>query len=162
ALVAARNLVLGQRFVWSWLYLPAALFVGYGIVQSLSLSPDLLKTLAPSTADLWRGVDSKSAPAAFSLSLFPAVTIEQLRVVLIASIVLVAVANLVRTRWQLLRLLGGIAIIGLAVAVLAALQDVTLATHVYWIGPPGRGMANAGPFIHYSHFGQFVNLCMFA
>ncbi len=37
-------------------------------------------------------------------------------------------------------------------------QDVTGTRNIFWYGPPGRGVANAGPFVAYSHFGQYMCL----
>ena len=95
-----------------------------------------------------------------TFSFYPAGTRRDLRVVLAAAAVFVVVINHYRRLEQIRRLLITIVIIGAAVALLALAQDITGATHIFWRGPPGRGRANAGPFFAYSHYGQFMNLCV--
>src|SRR5205085_9493571 len=81
-------------------------------------------------------------------------------VVISAALLFVVVINTYRNPHQIKRLLVTIIVIGAAAAVLALAQDITRATHIFWIGPAGRGLANAGPFLAYSHYGQFMNLSM--
>jgi O-antigen ligase/Flp pilus assembly protein TadD len=159
ALTAIRCVVMRQPFVWSWLYVPVALFVMLCLAQAWQGVPAaLVGAISPEAASLWKSVGASST----AMSVYPQATIDQLRIIVVAGAVLVCVANLIRTRWQAVRLLAGITIVGLVVGCLAALQDLTLSPLIYWIGPPGRGLANAGPFVHYSHYGQFINVCMFA
>src|SRR5207247_5336388 len=87
-------------------------------------------------------------------------TRHDLRVVLLAGIALVAVLIVFRddprrTR----RLLGSVALIGAALALLALAQDISGTTKIYWtddIGFPAR----SATFINHSHFGQFMNLAI--
>jgi tetratricopeptide (TPR) repeat protein len=161
AIVAVRCVWMRQPFVWTWLYVPMLLFVFLAVAQYSSAIPrNVVEALSPEAASLWRSAAGESG--AMSLSVYPQATLDQLRLIVIACVTFVCVVNLVRSRWQAMRLLGGVTVVGLIVASLAALQDLSFATLIYWVGPPGRGLANAGPFVHYSHYGQFINLCMFA
>ena len=57
-------------------------------------------------------------------------------------------------------MLGAIAAVGGAVALLALLQDLTAADKIFWLIPTGVGRANSGPFVDHSHFCQYMNLCV--
>ncbi len=54
------------------------------------------------------------------------------------------------------RLLAVVATVGLVVAAIAAYQNLTGATTIYGLVPAAH--RNAGPFMNYSHFSQFMNL----
>src|SRR5439155_18025929 len=131
--------------------------------QLVPLPRGVVAALSPATVDTKLGLlgdlpDASDALDRMTLTFYPWATRHDLRVVLLASIVFAAVVIVFRdddrrTR----RLLGTIALIGAACALLALAQDLSGTEKIYWsqdIGFP----AQAGPFVNHSHFGQFMNL----
>jgi tetratricopeptide (TPR) repeat protein len=53
-----------------------------------------------------------------------------------------------------------LALLGGAVGTLALAQDLTGADLIYWSVQTPIAPATAGPFVHYSHYSQFMNLCI--
>jgi len=171
--LAVRCLVCRElEVVWSWAYVPAALFLGLVWFQQLPIGMDLLRGIARGNAEVWselagelRGVGSD--PEAASISLYPWATRASFRLLLSAAVVLLAAINLFRGAAALRRLLLGVSVIGLAVVALALVQDLSGATAVYWTYEP-KGWAHiphdlkvlGGPFVHRGHFCEFTSLSM--
>jgi O-antigen ligase len=147
--------------VWTWAFLPAALFLGLVAFQLLPLTGGLLARLAPETARIWgelsvAGGESERVP----LSLYPQATREDLRLLLAGGMISFVVVHLCRDRAALGRILGAAALIGVGVAALAVLQVATDATEIYWSIETPVDRARGGPFVHHGHFSEFVNLTM--
>jgi O-antigen ligase/tetratricopeptide (TPR) repeat protein len=141
------------------------LFLLVATLQLIPLPRAIVHAISPSTADTRTELlgdlpDATATLDRMTISFYPLTTQHDLRIVLLATIVLAAVLVVFRddprrTR----RLLATIALVGAALALLALAQDITGTSKMYWlydIGLPAR----SGPFINHSHFGQFMNLAI--
>ena len=149
------------RPVLTWIYLPMFAFLCLCVLQNRSLPAGLVNAVSPATirlkSDLLSDIpDVKQELGRTTLSFYPFATHSQ-TVLLTAVVALFAVVvDVYRDPARIRRLLGVIAAVGLAVASLAAYQNISGATTVYGIV---RAMhRNSGPFANYSHFSQFMNL----
>ena len=150
--------------VWSWAYIPVALFVLIAIIQLIALPTSVVELISPNTAAAKKELlgDLPNAPellSSMTLSFYPHATKHDLRLALAVAAVFMVVVNTYRRPEQIKGLLAAIAIIGGAVAVLALAQDLFKNGKIYWF-VPAYGQAYSGPFINHSHFGQFMNLSM--
>ncbi len=150
--------------VWSWAYLPLGLFVFLVAVQWVSLPIGLLAFLSPESASTWSEMLSDPGGgelSSASLSLYPHGTLVDLRLLFAWAMIFVVVVNVYRSSQAIERLLVAMALTGFAVTVLSALQLLSDSSAIYWTWEtPTGGAAKAGPFVHYGHFSQFVNLSM--
>ncbi|MDB5325198.1 MAG: hypothetical protein JWM57_767 [Phycisphaerales bacterium] len=166
ALIAAMGLSLLLKqlayrrapLIWSWAYLPIALFLGLLIVQLVPLPRGLLQTLSPATVSTKSELLADVAGASnwYALTFNRFTTLQQAQMVLAVSTLFVVVLHVYRAPARLRRLLMTVMGVGFIVAWLAAYQDATAATLIYGIVPIGH--KNAGPFLNYSQFSQFMNM----
>jgi O-antigen ligase len=154
------------RLPWTWAYVPLVAFVLLVVLQMTPLSRGLIGVLSPATIathDEFLGAPSDSGTASSAeISLYPLATAHGLRLVLVGVAVFFAVVSTYRTIPQIYRLLVIVFAIGCVEALVALLQVVTWADHIYWIVDIGRiGQTHtAGSFINYSNYSQFMNLSM--
>ncbi|HEX8323497.1 MAG TPA: O-antigen ligase family protein [Tepidisphaeraceae bacterium] len=147
----------GCGFVWSWAYVPIVLFLLLIVLQQTPLPGGWIEFISPATTALRREFLGELAPTGrTTLSLYAFATAVETRMVLSVVVIFVVVLNVYRAPARLRRLLMTVMFAGLAVALLAAYQDVTKAELIYGLVPVGH--KNAGPFLNYSHFSQFMNL----
>ena len=151
-----RSIVYRDRLTWTWAYVPIVLFVAMIIVQRVPLPAGVLGAISPHTVSLKNDVLAASTQAATPLTFYALATDRQLRLVLSVATIFAVVVQTYRTPERRRRLLMSAATAGMAVAVLAAYQDLTRADMIYGTVPIGH--KNAGPFQNYSHFSQFMNL----
>jgi len=149
--------------VWSWAYVPVALFILVAVIQLVPLPTYLVSAISPNTAATKRELlgDLPNSGALFesmTLSFYPNATRHDLRLVLAVVAVFFVTANVYRRPDQIKRLIGAVAIIGGSIAALALAQNVLGNGKIYWTVPTGSGQAYSGPFICHSHYGQFMNL----
>ncbi|UCG56509.1 MAG: O-antigen ligase family protein, partial [Phycisphaerales bacterium] len=149
-------------FIFSWVYVPIAIFVLVVALQLIPLPTSVVTIISPNTAALKKELlsDLPNAEAALSrmtLSFYPHATKHDLRLVLAVVAVFVVVLNTYRRPAQIKRLLGAIAIIGGGIAALALAQDIFGNDKIYWF-VPSYGRAHSGTFVHHGHYGQFMNL----
>jgi len=152
-----------ERFIWSWAFVPVAIFIFIAIIQLIPLRAGLVTAISPNTAatkqELLGDLPNSSALLRFmTLSFYPNATKQNLRLVLSVAAVFFVVVNIYRRPDQIKRLLGAIAIIGGSIAVLALAQDLFGNGKIYWFISPGAGLARSGTFVNHSHYGQFMNL----
>ena len=150
--------------VWSWAYIPVALFVLIAILQLIALPTSAVELISPNTAAARKELlgdlpNANEFLSSMTLSFYPHATKHDLRLALAVAAVFMVVVNTYRRPEQIKRLLAAIAIIGGAVAVLALAQNIFGNGKIYWF-VPAYGQAYSGPFINHSHFGQFMNLSM--
>lgn len=173
ALAGAMGLLLALKLtlrrdaslVASWVYVPVAAFLLLALAQLLPLPAGWVAAASPNTAALKTALlgdlpDAGEVLRKMTMTFYPLATAHDLRLVLVAAVVLVVVLNVYRRPDQIKRLLGAIAIIGGAIALLALAQDLFGNGMIYWAVPTGYGTANSGTFVNHSHFGQFMNLSM--
>ncbi|MFB0554263.1 MAG: O-antigen ligase family protein [Phycisphaerae bacterium] len=151
------------NLVWSWAYIPVALFILIAVFQLIPLPSSAVSVISPSTASVKNELlgdlpQSAELLKSMTLSFYPNATKHNLRLILAVAAVFFVVVNVYRQAEQIKRLLVSISIIGGAIALLALAQDFFGNGKIYWIVPTGHGEAYSGPFINHSHYGQFVNL----
>jgi O-antigen ligase/tetratricopeptide (TPR) repeat protein len=151
------------RFAWTWAYVPVAVFVLVAALQLLSLPAPLVQAMSPNTAAIKTDLlgdlpNAGETLSSMTLSFYPRATRHDVRLVLAVAAVFVVVSNFYRDRKRIKRLLAALAIIGGGIAVLALMQDLTGNSRIYWSVPTYGKVANSGPFINHSHYGQFMNL----
>jgi len=173
ALTSAMAIVLALKLasqretglVWSWAYVPIALFVLVVVLQLVPLPAGLVRAISPGTAatktkllgDLPNAADGLRT---MTLSFYPLATRHDLRLFLAAVVVFVVVLNVYRRPDQIKRLLAAIAILGGAIAILALAQALFGNGKIYWAVPTGNEKTYSGTFICHSHYGQFMNLAI--
>ena len=151
------------RLIWSWAFVPVAIFILVAVVQLIPLRASLVTAISPETAATKAELlddlpNSRTLLRYMTLSFYPNATKHDLRLVLSVAAVFFVVVNIYRRPDQIKRLLVAIAIIGGSIAVLALAQDLFGNGKIYWFVSPGAGNANSGTFINHSHYGQFINL----
>jgi tetratricopeptide (TPR) repeat protein len=166
ALLLAARAWLGQQRqqTITWALTPVMLFIAVAAAQLLPLPASLVGLISPHTLALRTQLlgDLPGAAGLLSrvtLSFYPAATSHDLRLVLVYTVVFLAVTTVVRREQQYVRLLWAVALSGGAAALLALLQGLTGTDKIYWLIESGRVVANGGPFVSYSNYGQYINLC---
>jgi tetratricopeptide (TPR) repeat protein len=149
------------KFVWSLAYVPIVLFVGFVAFQLVPLPSHVVASISPATVQTRTDLlgDLPDAPAllrSMTLTFYELATRQGLRMVIAVAAVFVVVVNVYRRSDQIKRLLLAVAIIGAAVAAMAAYQNLTGSRQIYGIVTAAH--PNSGPFLNHSHFGQFMNL----
>lgn len=153
-----------QKLVWTWAYVPMALFLAVAGLQLLPLSTGLVATISPATESTRRWLLGGEAAqnSAMTLSFYPQATMHDLRLVLAIMAIFFVTLNVYRTSAQIKRLLAAAAVVGGIVAMLALLQDISGAKEIFWAVPTGGQDATSGPFLNHSHYSQFMNLSIAA
>jgi len=151
------------RVIWSWAYLPVALFVLIAVFQLIPLPGGVVSVISPGTAAVKKELlgdlpNSSELLKSMALSFYSNATKHDLRLVLAIAAVFFVVVNVYRRTERIKRLLAAIAIIGGAITLLALAQNVFGNGKIYWIIPTAYGEAYSGTFVNHSHYGQFINL----
>jgi len=158
-LVVAR----GTTFVWSWAYVPVAVFILVAVLQLVPLPSSLISVASPHTAALKTDLlgdlpNADDVLSSMTLSFYPRATKHDLRLVLAVAAVFVVVVNVYRQSERIKRLLAAIAVLGGGMALLALAQNVAGNGKIYWVVPTYYDQAYSGAFVNHSHYGQFMSL----
>ena len=153
----------GRGLVWSWSYIPIALFLLIVVLQLFTFPRDFVSFLSSNTVALKTELldDMPNADRvleSMTLSFYPHATAHDLRLVLAVAGVFVVVVNVFRRPDQIKRLLMAITIIGGVIAVITLGQNIFGNGKIYWFVPTRYGGGHSGPFVNHSNFGQFMNL----
>lgn len=153
------------RPVWSWVYIPIMLFLAWAVIQLLPLPNSVVQVISPHTAhlkaDLLGGLpNSERFLRYMSLSFYACATRHNLRLIITLASLFFVVINVYQREDQIKRLLSGISIIGVGVALLMIAQYLFGNGKIYWFIPTGQKVALSGPFVHHGHYGQFMNLSL--
>lgn len=146
---------------WSWTFVPVGLIVLLAAFQTLALPIGLVEILSPQAADVWKtaaaaaGSEVKTA----TLSVYPHGTKTDMALLASGAIILMVGATIYRRRGAFRRLLTGIALIGLIVALIGLTQTTLGAEQIYWMFD-GPGTNSSGPFASYSHYSEFINIAI--
>ncbi|UCD51881.1 MAG: O-antigen ligase family protein [Phycisphaerales bacterium] len=157
-------LIADIRFVWSWAYIPAALFVLVAVIQLLPLPSSWVAAVSPQTVALKTELlgdlpNADGILSSMTFSFYPWATKHDLRLIVAVATVFVVVVNIYREPARIKRLLATISVIGGGLALLALAQDIAGNGKIYWTVPT-YDRAYSGTFINHSHYGQFMNLSM--
>lgn len=162
-LCGLRAVLGGAGFAWSVAFVPLSLFLLLVGFQVLPLAPATVAGFGAENGRLWSELLAEpplqgGMPAAVTLSLAPAATWTDLRLLVALSLLFVLVIQVYRSRDAVRRLLMGVSMLGALLALLAVLQTLSGTDKLLWIWDSPVGRASSGPFVHYGHFSQFVNL----
>ena len=151
----ARPLEFGR--VGSWTYVPIVLFTGFLFFQTLPLPAGLVESIAPGTYETRQALlaDLGDAQTSMTLSLMPAATAKLIWALLPVITVFLIVLQAYRSESGVRRICQIMVICAGAAVIQALFQNITGA------GPRWTGVSehlNSGPFLNYSHFGQYVNM----
>ncbi len=154
--------VRSPRFLWSWTYVPIAVFIGLIVFQLIPLPAGLVSVISTNTATIKTELlsdlpNAERVLSRMNLTFYPHATKHDLRLIISIAGVFVVVVNTYRTPSRIKRLLMAIATIGGSLALLAFAQDIFGNGRIYWFVPT-YGQACSGPFVNHSHYGQFMNL----
>lgn len=149
--------------VWSWTYIPVAVFALVAVLQLVPLPSSVVQIISPNTASLRRELlgdlpNAAEVLSSMTLSFYPHATQRDLRLVLAVAVVFFVVVNVYRDPVRIKRLLIAVTAIGGGIALLALAQVLAGNGRIYWVVPTYGRVANSGPFINHSHYGQFMNL----
>jgi O-antigen ligase len=156
-----------ERIIRTWAYIPLAIFIIIAAAQLIPLPGSIVGIISPNTLELRSQLigdipGSESYLKWMPLSLYPAATKHDLRLVLAAATVFVVVLNVFRRPEQMKRLLLSIAIIGGAVALITLAQNIFGNGKIYWFIQTPNSQGYSGPFVNHSNYGQFINLSIAA
>jgi O-antigen ligase/tetratricopeptide (TPR) repeat protein len=157
-LFAARCGLGGGELVVSKAFVPLLLFLGLVWLQTVPGGAGL----GAENDRLWREglAPALQQPFAPPLTLSPAATAADLRLLVALGVLFAVAAQVLRSQAALRRLLTVVAVVGGALAVVALLQNLSGSDSLLWLRKAPGGRATAGPFVHYGHFSQFVNLTL--
>ena len=164
-LLAVRVALASGGVAWSWAVLPLLCYIGLVALQLWPLQLGTLEGLAPTTAQMWRDLLSSppladGPPTHATLSLYPAGTEADLRLLLVGAVLFFAGLVVFRDAERLRRLLVVTVGSGAVVAAVGVLQILTDAPGIYWVEGQGPPNPDSGPFRHHGHYCQYLNLCI--
>ncbi len=151
-----------QQLVPNWMWLPFGLILLVTLFQLVPLPRSVVEVIAPARLAQFEPVlAGETIPELVTLSSAPSATRHALRLAMLASAVLMAIASCVRTRRDIEIMLLVVFGLGCLESILAVAQMLTGADRLYWMIDPGKqGMMTAGSFVNHSHFSQLVNLAI--
>ncbi len=151
-----------QRIIWSWTYIPIALFIFIAAFGLIDLPRRLVEIISPNTVilkdKLLSDISNSGNTEFMSISFYRAAGIHDLRFVLAAAGIFFVVINTFRKPEQIKKLLTVIVIIGSTIAFITIGQNLAGNGKIYWLISTPNSQGYSGPFVNHSHYGQFMNL----
>ncbi len=156
-----------QPMIWTWAYLPVAIFLIIAIIQIIPLPTSFVAAVSPNTVALKTELladipNSDTLLKSMTLSFYPYATKQNIRLVSAIVAVFIVVLNVFRRPDQIKRLLMAIAVIGGTIAVITLAQNLFGNGKIYWFILNKNTNGYSGPFINHSNYGQFMNLSIAA
>lgn len=162
ALLTATRLILAKDESHApRIFLPIAGFLALALLQICPLPLELARTIAPANARILTDLASNPEPisgalASLKLSFYPHGTLLDVRILFALVATFAAAVQIYSKRAAIERLLLALSMSGSLVAALGVAQVITGAKGIYWTFPGGT--YRSGPFVHYGHYAQFLNL----
>ena len=152
-----------QDLIWTWAYVPIALFLVVVVLQLIPLPARLVSIVSPNTVTLRTELlgdlpGAETLLESMPISLYSNGTKHDLRLVLAVTAVFVIVLNVFRRSDQIKRLLTAIALIGGLVAAITLAQNLFGNGKIYWFISSANTKGYSGPFVNHNNYGQFMNL----
>ena len=138
-----------------WLFV-----LGFGLFQVLPLPLQVIRILSPNAYALYRDMafDSGLNASWRPLSLYPYATkLEILRLFALALLFWV-VANHLRTREQVNRVVRVIMAVGFLLAIFGIIQHFTWNGRLYWVRELTQGGNPFGPYVNKNHFAGYIEM----
>ncbi len=152
-----------QELIWTWAYVPIALFLVVAALQLIPLPARLVSIVSPNTVTLRTELlgdlpGAETLLGSMPISLYSNGTKHDLRLVLAVTAAFVIVLNVFRRSDQIKRLLTAIALIGGLVAAITLAQNLFGNGRIYWFIWSVNTKGYSGPFVNHNNYGQFMNL----
>ncbi|MFM1873965.1 MAG: hypothetical protein RL398_3387 [Planctomycetota bacterium] len=142
-----------------WAYVGIGLFVLLVAMQGSPTFGDFWSK----NSEIWAGMTGAPpllAPLSAPLTLNPEATASDFRMILGVSGLFLVAVHVLSQVGALRRLLVVLTVVGGGVAAVALLMQATGTDSLLWLRKGLVAQPTAGPFVHYGHFSQFVNLCL--
>ena len=140
--------------------LPFAGLIALAAIQLLALPASTIEALSPTAGELWRRASAAAGAewTSATLSVYPHATAVQFDLLIMGGLLMLTAATVYRDRAAFKRLLLGVSVIGLLVA-LTGLGHLALGEPAIYGTYEGNGSKGA-PFASYSHYSEFLNLAI--
>ena len=138
-----------------WLFV-----LGFGLFQVLPLPLQVIRVLSPKAYALYRDMafDGGLTVSWHTLSLYPYATkLELIRLFSLALLFWV-VANHLRTREQVNRVVRLIMAVGFLLAIFGIIQHFTWNGRLYWVRELTQGGRPFGPYVNKNHFAGYMEM----
>jgi uncharacterized membrane protein len=139
-------------------WLPALLFLGLGVIQTLPLPGLLVSLVSPTAVALTReswGFTGGTA-GVMPLSMDPYATCRMTLKLLALALFFLVVYNTYRTHAQVKRAVWVMISMGTVLALFGIAQRMTWNGRFYWLGPEAPHGSAFGPFVNRTHFAGLV------
>jgi O-antigen ligase len=139
-------------------WLPALLFLGLVVVQSLLLPSWLVRVISPGAAALAREAWAFTGGGAgtMPLSLHSNASWRMALKFLALALFFLVIYNTYRTRSQVRRAVWVMIAMGTVIALFGIAQRMTWNGRFYWIGPQAPTASAFGPFVNRTHFAALM------
>jgi len=138
-----------------WLFV-----LGFGLFQVLPLPLQVIRVLSPKAYGLYQdmAIDSGLTASWRTLSLYPYATKLELLRLLALALLFWVVANHLRTRQQVNRVVRLIMAVGFLLAIFGIIQHFTWNRKLYWVRELTQGGIPFGPYVNKNHFAGYMEM----
>lgn len=138
-----------------WLFV-----LGFGLLQVLPLPLQVIRVLSPKAYALYQdmAIDSGLTGSWRTLSLYPYATKLELLRLLALALLFWVVANHLRTRQQVARVVRVIMAVGFLLAIFGIIQHFTWNGRLYWVRELTQGGWPFGPYVNKNHFAGYMEM----
>jgi O-antigen ligase len=138
-----------------WLFV-----LGFGLFQVLPLPLQVIRVLSPKAYGLYQdmAIDSGLTASWRTLSLYPYATKLELLRLLALALLFWVVANHLRTRQQVDRVVRLIMAVGFLLAIFGIIQNFTWNGRLYWVRELTQGGRPFGPYVNKNHFAGYMEM----
>ena len=138
-----------------WLFV-----LGFGLFQVLPLPLQVIRVLSPKAYGLYQEMafDSAFTSSWHTLSLYPYATKQDLLRLFALALLFWVVANHLRTREQVNRVVRLIMAVGFLLAIFGIIQHFTWNGRLYWVRELTQGGWPFGPYVNRNHFAGYMEM----
>lgn len=134
--------------------------LAFGLIQVLPLPLPVIRILSPKAFALYQEMafDSAFASSWHTLSLYPYGTKADLLRLVALAVLFWVVANHLRTREQVDRVVRLIIAVGFLLAIFGIIQRFTWNGKLYWVRELTKGGNSFGPYVNRNHFSGYMEM----
>ena len=136
------------------------LVLAFGLLQILPLPLQVIQIVSPKAYALYQetAFDSGLTASWRTLSLYPYATKLELLRLLALALLFWVVANHLRTREQVARVVRVIMAVGFLLAIFGIIQNFTWNGRLYWVRELTQGGNPFGPYVNRNHFSGYMEM----
>ena len=136
------------------------LVLAFGLLQIVPLPLQVIRVLSPKAYALYQdmAIDSGLTASWRTLSLYPYATKLELLRLLALALLFWVVANHLRTRQQVDRVVRLIMVVGFLLAIFGIIQHFTWNGRLYWVRELTQGGIPFGPYVNKNHFAGYMEM----